>query len=880
MKKISFAVIVLLLMLCVFTFTACGEESGDSGDSRPELTLTTNIEGAGTVTGGGHYDSGTNIVIEAQANDGYWFLGWYQSDVLLSTSTAYTYVTENIDYVIEAKFAVLPQDFDASSNIESLTVKVYSANPKLGLVQIGSNDVAESSSSQKEVGDYVKLQSIKESFKDFLGWFDISGNLIASSETFEFAMPSFDCVFISKWACDNHDGLYTANSKFNQFVCEACGGDAIYNISENGFNIVNGNTLVAYTGKDDNVVIPSNVISISEHAFDGCKSIKKIVVPDSVKKLDSGIFKYCSSLEEITLPFVGYSREEYTSSDSDSFTLRWVFKVFEVGSGYRVAKYSIPKNLKKVNITGGDIYDDAFRGCGTLIEISLPNDLKRIGKNAFADCKKLAKISIPSSVTSIGGSAFDNCTELNDVYISDIAAWCNISFDATSANPLSYASNLYCNGNLVAEAIIPDNVTNIAKYAFYSCDSITSLTIPNSVTTIGEGAFSGCNSLVEVFISENVESIGVRAFSSCSNLTAITVDSNNKTYRDIDGNLYTKDGKNFVCYATGKSEISFVIPDGVTNIDTYSFYDSTKLISITIPNSVKNIDSCAFENCYKLAEVINKSSLDIKRNNASYGNVSSYAVEVHKGTSKIINVNDYLFYTYKGKNYLITYIGNEETLVLPEKYNNEVYIINEYAFADCTKLTSVTIPDCITEINSYTFYDCTGLKSITIANSVTEIGNYAFYGCTNLFDVSLPNSISYIGTGAFSGCSSLESITIPEGVKRIYDYVFKDCQNLTNIVIPDSIISIGGQAFSNCTNLVSVTIGDGVTEIYSKAFSNCTNLTSIVLPKSLTSIGDNAFSNTNLKVVKYRGSSDQWFCIENWGAIPYQCEIDYYYQGD
>ena len=93
-----------------------------------------------------------------------------------------------------------------------------------------------------------------------------------------------------------------------------------------------------------------------------------------------------------------------------------------------------------------------------------------------------------------------------------MAAWCAIDFANGSANPLSYAHNLYLNGELVIDLVIPDGVTSIGRNAFYSYDSLTSITIPDSVTSIGEEAFYGCTGLTSViFENPNGWSMGGEA---------------------------------------------------------------------------------------------------------------------------------------------------------------------------------------------------------------------------------------------------------------------------------------------------------------------------------------------------------------------------------
>ncbi|MDE6059592.1 MAG: leucine-rich repeat protein, partial [Clostridia bacterium] len=136
-----------------------------------------------------------------------------------------------------------------------------------------------------------------------------------------------------------------------------------------------------------------------------------------------------------------------------------------------------------------------------------------IESHAFGS--SLTSITIPDSITSIASRAFWDCSNnLTSVHITDIVAWCEISFGVDLANPLFYA-NLYLNGTLLTELNIPDSVTLIGQYAFSGCDSLTSVTIPDSVTKIGSSAFSGCSGLTSVTIPDSVTSIGSSAFYGC-----------------------------------------------------------------------------------------------------------------------------------------------------------------------------------------------------------------------------------------------------------------------------------------------------------------------------------------------------------------------------
>ncbi|MBR3817884.1 MAG: leucine-rich repeat protein [Clostridia bacterium] len=223
------------------------------------------------------------------------------------------------------------------------------------------------------------------------------------------------------------------------------------------------------------------------------------------------------------------------------------------------------------------------------------------------------------------------------------------------------------------------------------------------------------------------------------------------------------------------------------------------------------------------------------------------------------------------------------------RISNSVTSIGEYAFYDCSGLTSITIPDSVTSIGKYAFYYCSGLSRITIPDGVTSIGVSAFYGCTKLTSITIPDGVTSIGGSAFWDCYGLTSITIPDSVTSIGGSAFYGCTKLTSITIPDSVTSIGYRAFFRCTGLTRITIGSGVTSIGERAFYGCTGLTSITIPDSVTSIGYLAFSNCDsLEKIYYAGTPEQWEAIsvgENNDSLPniiiFECnsERPYYQKG-
>ena len=177
------------------------------------------------------------------------------------------------------------------------------------------------------------------------------------------------------------------------------------------------------------------------------------------------------------------------------------------------------------------------------------------------------------------------------------------------------------------------------------------------------------------------------------------------------------------------------------------------------------------------------------------------------------------------------------------KFDAPVASIGRNAFSGCDSLTSVIIPNGVTEIGEQAFYDCSSLTSVTIGNNVTSIGYAAFSWCSSLTSVTIGNNVTSIGYAAFSWCSSLTSVTIGNNVTEIGKQVFYNCSSLTSVTIGNNVTSIGNYAFYNCSSLTSVTIPDGVTSIGYAAFSLCSNLTSVTIPDGVTSIEQRAFYN-------------------------------------
>lgn len=381
--------------------------------------------------------------------------------------------------------------------------------------------------------------------------------------------------------------------------------DSVITIEQNAFEDCSGL---------EEITIPNNTTSIGSSAFEGCTNLKQIIIPNSTTSIGFRAFYNCRNLMEITIPdsvtfigneaFSGCKNLQYNKNNGLKYLGNsnnpYVYLVEVENTSITTA--IIESNCKVVGAT--------FPYCTKLKEVVIPDSVVFVTDNMFSGCSGLTDITIGESVTSIGNRMFYRCINLKSV---------------TLGGAVRYIGESAFEGCVsLSEILLPNSVISIGDFAFVDC-ALEEMIIPNSVISIGALVFASCQNLKKIEISESVTKMGLWALGGCS-LTEIYVNENNSTYKSIDGNLYTKDGKTLIQYAIGKTDTTFIVPDTVTSIgvkvEEYiaipmfrwdyigaTFTGCSSLTAIVIPDSVTFIGDYVFSGCSGLTEVVIPSSV-------------------------------------------------------------------------------------------------------------------------------------------------------------------------------------------------------------------------------------------------------------------------------
>ena len=252
-----------------------------------------------------------------------------------------------------------------------------------------------------------------------------------------------------------------------------------------------------------------------------------------------------------------YRQEQYTYTvlaDGTAEIIRW--EGFETD-------LVILQELGGVPVSS--IGNGAFRDRSSLISVTVPEGVTRIGDMAFAGCS-ISYITLPDSVTEIGDSAFLMCTDL-------------------------------------MEMTLPENLERIGNEAFSRCIGLQGIIIPDSVTEIGDHAFSGCECLKSVTLPENLRVFGNNPFRGCTALEADRISADSGNFRVTGGALFDRTGEILVWFPCGSSGTEYAVPEGTRAIGDCAFEGCCGLVSVILPASMEKIGDHAFYGCESLTEM-------------------------------------------------------------------------------------------------------------------------------------------------------------------------------------------------------------------------------------------------------------------------------------
>ena len=376
---------------------------------------------------------------------------------------------------------------------------------------------------------------------------------------------------------------------------------------------------------------------------------------------------------------------------------------------------SIPAEGTECNVT--EIAEWAFYECSGITDITISEGISFIKDGAFAGCSGLSAVTLPESLTSIGDGVFAGCT-------------------------------------LLEQISIPDGITEIGNYSFFSCESLTEVNLPAGLTLIDEGAFFGCSALTGIELPEGLNEIGDYSFLSCTSLTSVQ------------------------------------IPETVTLIGKMAFAGCTALNQIVIPASVEEIKTSAFEECSNLDKVYFSSSEPPSAGENLFAGCPETLVICYPAGSQANWGTTWQGFATEAWDpdgipslpesvtvgpLTFTLIAGTETYtvsVCDPNYTGELIIPSSIPIgsapensSEVTPADSLTYP--VVSIEPDAFAGCSLITRIIIPETVASIGNAAFSGCTELEEVYFSSSeppAMEIGT-LFEGCSEELVIYYPENTE-------------------------------------------------------------------------------------------------------------------
>jgi len=581
-----------------------------------------------------------------------------------------------------------------------------------------------------------------------------------------------------------------------------------------------------------NISLPPNLVSIDIGQFEGNYAITEITVPESMTMIPAQSFKGCSALKKLVLPatltniqmgafsscpltdiYYGGTPEQweaitigYGNSSLFAATLHFNSDGTEAPAVEELVLCRLPDQRnyledEQLDLTGLELslvysdgttvriyngytvsgYDPAVLGEQTItvtcqghtVTFCVTVSQEEEGEDP-SEGEDPIQPPAEEKPQGVCGSELTWILDNGTLTVSGTGAMYNYNGDAPwleyaeSIQKVILEEGVYCLGAYafmdcgnLTEVSLPDSLNYISGHAFYGCSSLATVNFPNTLTHISSYAFYGCAALESVSFGENIFSLGSYVFANCTGLTEV------------------------------------LIPENVTTIGEYAFSGCSGLRSLTVHGGSNTLGNQAFSGCTMLTQLYFNANIDRYYLDSDHGifanagaNGSGVTVTVGPNVTRIPAC---LFSS-----------GSPKIISVDFAPNSSCTTIGDHAFAYCTDLQTVRIPDSVTDMGFSAFIGCTSLKKLTIGNGLASVAPYLCYGCTGLTELELGSSIT-----------------------TIEEQAFYDCASLTEVTLPDSVTTVGMEAFYNCTGLSRLTLGTGLTRLDLSAFYGCTGLTEI-----------------------------------------------------
>ena len=296
-----------------------------------------------------------------------------------------------------------------------------------------------------------------------------------------------------------------------------------------------------------------------------------------------------------------------------------------------------------------------------------------------------------------------------------------------------------------------------APWAEYA-ERVTTVHIYEGISAVGDYAFSGFKKIQNVFIDKGLERVGLGAFDPSTPPNRVYIED----VATWVGIKYEGVGAPALCltsfiYMDGDVIKNLTVPEGVTEIGAYAFYNNSMLLSVKLPESLEKIGEYAFYGATTIDEVHIKSL----ENWCKTDFAGEYANPLTVGNN--LYVNDYF----------------TTVLEIPEGITE----IGARAFEGCDSIKEIVLGADVTTVGAMAFYNCKYVDRITLNDGLITISDYAFYACEKLTELVIPASVTSVASDAFRGCTRLETVTIA------------------------ATTAVAADAFANCTALTTVNFG-------------------------------------------------------------------------